>query len=110
MAILWGLSFVPLIWVHTLWVAYISMTCGGFLFSGYPPLARTSVQRIVPKEYHGRILGIRGALIAIGMPAGSYLSGELGLWLVPSRVIGLTGVMVMLVGLLFLFIRDFRTI
>ncbi len=110
MAIAWGISFMPMIWVHVMWMTYISMAFGGFLFSGYPPLARTSVQRLVPRVYQGRIMGIRGSLIAIGMPVGSYLSGSLREWLPSSMVIGYTGVVVMIVGLFLLSIRNFRTI
>lgn len=110
MAVTWGVSFLPMIWIHSIWMTYISMALGGLLFSGYPPLARTSVQRLVPKEYQGRIMGIRGSLIAIGMPVGSYLSGTFGDWIPSSEVIGYTGLIAILVGMLLLSIRTFRTV
>ncbi len=106
----WGISFVPMIWFHTLWMVYISMALAGFLFSGAPPLARTAVQRLVPRAYQGRVMGIRGSLIAAGMPAGSYLSGLLAQWAPSSIIIGYTGVVVMVFGFLLLSIRNFRTI
>jgi membrane associated rhomboid family serine protease len=61
-----GLSFLPMIWMSSVWLTYLSMALSGFLFSGYPPLVRTAVQRLVPQAYQGRILGIRGSLIALG--------------------------------------------
>ncbi len=106
----WGISFVPMIWYPSLLVTYICMALAGFLFSGYPPLARTTVQRLVPKNYQGRIMGIRGSIIAVGPPVGSYLSGILGEWVSSSAVIGYTGVAMILVGLLLLALRSFRTI
>jgi MFS family permease len=110
MAIGWGLSFVPMLWVHSLWFTYVSVTFAGLLFGGYPPLARTAVQKLVPKEFMGRILGIRGSIIAVGMPVGSYLGGAFGQWFPSSSVIGATGLVVVVIGLLLLSRRSFRTI
>ncbi|WP_284285368.1 MFS transporter [Alicyclobacillus fastidiosus] len=99
-----------MIWDHALWMTYLSMAFGGLVFSGFPPLTHTSVQRLVPREYQGRVMGIRGSLIAIGMPVGSYLSGSIGEWLSSSTVIGYSGLIVVLVGMLLFTIRSFRTI
>lgn len=110
MAIGWGLSFLPLLWLQTLWITYMSLAIAGILFGGYPPLARTAVQRVVPKEFMGRILGIRGSVIALGMPLGAYLSGVFGHWFPASIVIGVTGVVVVTVGLFLLSLRNFRNI
>lgn len=109
MAMAWGVSFVPMMAAPSLWVTYLSMGLGGLVFSGFPPLARTSVQRLVPRAHQGRIMGIRGSLIAIGMPAGSYLSGSIGEWLPSSTVIGYTGLLVVVVGISLFSIRSFRT-
>lgn len=108
MAIGWGMSFIPIIWWHSLLIMYVSMILSGLLFGGYPPLARTTVQRLVPKAFQGRIFGIRGSIIALGMPIGSYLSGTLGQWMLPSSVIGLMGVVVIFMGLLLISMRSFR--
>jgi MFS family permease len=110
MAMGWGLSFVPMLWVHSLWNTYISVALAGLLFGGYPPLARTTVQKLVPKEFMGRILGIRGSIIALGMPLGSFLGGAFGQWFPSSSVIGATGFVVVVLGLLLLSRRSFRTI
>ena len=110
MAIGWGLSFVPMLWVHSLWVTYISVALAGLLFGGYPPLARTAVQKLVPQKFIGRILGIRDSIIAWGMPVGSYLGGALGQWFPSSSIIGATGFVVAVIGLLLLSRRSFRTI
>lgn len=110
MAIGWGLSFMPMLWVHSLWGTYISVALAGLLFGGYPPLARTAVQKLVPQKFMGRILGIRGSIIALGMPVGSYLGGALGQYFPSSNVIGATGFLVAVIGLLLLSRSNFRTI
>ncbi|QRF23875.1 MFS transporter [Alicyclobacillus sp. TC] len=110
MVIGWGLSFVPMLWFHSLWVTFICVALAGLLFGGYPPLARTVVQRLVPKEFLGRILGIRGSIIALGAPVGSYLGGTFGQWFPSSMVIGATGFVVVVIGLMLLSLRSFRTI
>ncbi|OFW79270.1 MAG: hypothetical protein A2201_07285 [Alicyclobacillus sp. RIFOXYA1_FULL_53_8] len=110
MVIAWGFSFVPMIWFHRLWVTYVLLALAGLFFSGFPALARTAVQRLVPREYQGRVLGIRGSMIALGVPMGSYLSGTLGVWMAPSSVIGLTGFFVVFVGFGLLSVRSFRSI
>lgn len=106
----WGISFIPMIWWPSLWITYTSMIFSGLLFGGFPPLARTTVQRLVPKEFQGRIFGLRGSMIAIGPPMGSYLSGMLGQWMLPSSIIGLMGTVIMCVGLFLISLRHFREI
>jgi MFS family permease len=110
MTIGWGMSFIPMFWWHSLLITYVSMLLSGLLFGGYPPLSRTTVQRLVPKEFQGRIFGIRGSLIAIGPPIGSYLSGLLGQWMSPSSVIGFMGFLIMCIGLFLFSHRHFREI
>lgn len=110
MVIGWGVSFVPMLWFHSLWLLYISLVLAGLLFGGYPPLARSAVQRMVPKEFMGRVLGIRGSIIALGAPVGSYLGGTFGKWFSASTLIGTTGLFVVIIGLLLLSRRSFRSI
>lgn len=94
----WGAAFSVLLWVHALWMTYMCLTCAGLLFGGYPPLARTVVQQCVPTRLMGRIMGLRGSLIALGPPLGSWLGGTLGRWLTPSDAIGVTGIAVLILG------------
>ncbi|QQE77101.1 MFS transporter [Alicyclobacillus sp. SO9] len=106
----WGLSFVPLFYLKSELVVYMCMAFSGFLFGGYPLLARTAVQKMVPKNYHGRIMGIRGSLIAVGPPIGAYMGGLLGNWVSASNAIGMTGVAVAAIGVVLLTRRGFREI
>ncbi len=110
MVIGWGLSLVPLIWLHSLWVGYAAMALAGFLFAGYPPLARTAVQRLIPAEYHGRVFGVRTSVIALGVPTGSYLGGTVAHWIAPSAAIGWTGVGMLALGILLMAVQEFREI
>jgi MFS family permease len=106
----WGLSLVPMLWLHSLWVSYAAMALAGFLFAGYPPLARTAVQRLVPAEYHGRVFGVRTSVIALGVPTGSYVGGMAAGWIPPSSAIGWTGAGILLFGILLMSVRAFREI
>ena len=106
----WGISFVPLLSVKSALMVYLCMAVGGLLFAGYPLLTRTAVQRTVPKNYQGRIMGIRGSIISVGPSIGAYMGGTLGQWFLSSNVIGITGLVVFCFGLLLLSRRSFRTI
>lgn len=109
MCVGYGLSYLPMIWLPCVWMVYLAMALGGLLFGGYPPLARTVVQGLVPENQRGRILGIRSAIIAMGMPIGSYISGTLQQWTSASTIIGCTGAIVTLVGLISILVRDLRS-
>ena len=106
----WGISFVPLLSVKSALMVYLCMAVGGLLFAGYPLLTRTAVQRTVPKNYQGRIMGIRGSIISVGPSIGAYMGGILGQWFLASTVIGITGLAVVCFGLLLLSRRSFRNI
>ncbi|GIM46494.1 MFS transporter [Collibacillus ludicampi] len=110
MVIGWGVSLLPLIWFHSVWVGYITMALAGFLFAGYIPMARTAVQRLIPAEYQGRVFGLRTSIIGLGVPIGSYLSGIIAQWVLPSSLIGFTGAAIMILGVLLMLIREFRSI
>lgn len=110
MIIGWGVCFLQMIWLHYLLSSFIIMGLAGFLFGGYSPMARTAVQTLVPKPYQGRVFGLRISLIAIGVPSGSYVSGLFSQWVRPSLLIGMTGIPILILGMLLLFIRGFRTI
>ncbi len=98
MIIGWGATFAPLSWIHAFTLTYVFLACAGLLFGGYPPLARTVVQRSVPTQVMGRIMGLRGSLIALGPPLGSWLGGMLDRWCSPSDVIALIGMAVVALG------------
>ncbi|WP_206832711.1 MFS transporter [Alicyclobacillus fructus] len=110
MIIGWGAAFAPLFWIHAFTLTYVSLACAGLLFGGYPPLARTVVQRSVPTQVMGRIMGLRGSLIALGPPLGSWLGGMLDRWLSPSETIALIGMAVVAVGCWLGLRGDFRKI
>ncbi len=84
------------------------MALAGLLFGGYPPLARTVVQRVVPRNYQGRVLGIRSSVMGVGIPVGSYAGGLFGSIMCSSRVMGLAGCVVLMTGILLFAVRSFR--
>ncbi|WP_304458710.1 MFS transporter [Alicyclobacillus sendaiensis] len=110
MVIGWGAAFAPLFWIHAFSMLYVVLACAGVLFGGYPPLARTVVQRSVPVQVMARIMGLRGALIALGPPLGSWLGGLLGRWLSPSHAIALVGMAIAVFGCWLGLRGDFRKI
>lgn len=106
----WGLSLLPLLFWHTVPVALVCLALGGFMFSMYPPLARTTVVKQVPESWHGRVMGARMAIIGIGVPAGSMLSGFANGILAPSLWIGCTGVVLVLMAVGLALLPSFRNI
>jgi predicted MFS family arabinose efflux permease len=106
----WGVCLLPMFWVHSIWFTYVSLSLAAFVFAGYPPLARTSVQQLVQPDFQGRVFGIRMSMIALGAPIGSYVSGVLANWLVPSSVIGIAGIAAIALAVIFFSISGFRTI
>lgn len=106
----WGLSLLPMLWFHTVWAAYVSMALAGCLFAGYPPISRTAVQQLVPTHLQGRIFGLRGSIITLGIPVGSYLSGALAQVLRPSALIGYTGLAMIFVALFLASRPSFRSV
>ncbi len=110
MIIGWGATFAPVFWIHAFTLIYVFLACAGLLFGGYPPLARTVVQRSVPTQVMGRIMGLRGSLIALGPPLGSWLGGMLDRWCSPSDAIALIGMAVVALGCWLGSRDDFRRI
>jgi MFS family permease len=109
MIIGWGTSFLPMVWMHSLPAAFLSMALAGFLFAGYSPMARAAVQRIIPSAYHGRVFGLRTAIIGCGAPSGSFLGSFFAQWMLPSSLIGFAGMAVLILGLYLLTVREFRS-
>lgn len=110
MVVGWGVCFSSMIWFQSLWASFVVMIFAGFLFGGYPPIARTVVQNRVPSKYQGRVFGLRMSLMALGIPIGSYISGEVDTIMKPSVTMGFAGIGTLVLGLLLFLIRDFRKI
>jgi predicted MFS family arabinose efflux permease len=106
----WGISFLPMVSLHSLWVSYLSMGFAGFFFAAYPPMARTVVQKLVPKHLQGRVFGIRSSVMGLGIPTGGYMGSLFTQWMSPSVVVGVTGAFMILLGAIGIMARSFRTI
>ena len=69
-ALLWGVSLLPMVFTNQLWLACGSLLLGGFMWGPYTPMETTLLQRNVPREHLGRVFGARSTLIAGGSPLG----------------------------------------
>lgn len=72
-----GLTFAPLIVIHTLPLALIVMALAGLAAAPYYVVEQSITQRLVPEQVRGQIFGTRGAMNVAGYPLGSMLGGVL---------------------------------
>ncbi|HYN88346.1 MAG TPA: MFS transporter [Ardenticatenaceae bacterium] len=98
-AVLWGASLLPAVFVDELWLACAFLALGGLMWGPYTPLETTLLQRSVAKEELGRVFGARSALLTSGAPLGLALGGALLAFVPPTVLIALSSSACVLVGL-----------
>ncbi len=98
-ALLWGVSLLPMVFTNQLWLACGSLLLGGFMWGPYTPMETTLLQRNVPREHLGRVFGARSTLIAGGSPLGLAIGGVLLAIIPSSGVIAFSAVACILVGI-----------
>jgi len=58
-ALLWGASLLPMVFINDLWLACAFLLLGGLMWGPYTPMETTLLQRNVPKAQLGRVFGAR---------------------------------------------------
>ncbi len=97
-ALLWGASLLPMVFINELWLACGFLFLGGLMWGPYTPMETTLLQRNVPKAQRGRVFGARSTLLTGGSPLG-LASGGILLAFVPSTsVIALSAFACIMVG------------
>jgi len=98
-ALLWGASLLPMIFIHELWLACALLFLGGLMWGPYTPMEATLLQRNVPKAQRGRVFGARSTLLIGGSPLGLATGGILLAFVPSTSVIALSAFACILVGL-----------
>ena len=98
-ALLWGASLLPMIFINNLWLACGLLFLGGLMWGPYTPMETTLLQRSVPKEQLGRVFGARATLLIGGSPLGLATGGILLAFVPSTSVIALSAFACILVGL-----------
>ena len=98
-ALLWGASLLPMVFVNDLWFACGLLLVGGLMWGPYTPMETTLLQRKVPKAQLGRVFGARSTLLTGGSPLGLAVGGILLAFVPSTGVIALSAVACILVGL-----------
>ena len=98
-ALLWGASLVPMVFIKDLWSACGLLLLGGLMWGPYTPMETTLLQRNVPKAQLGRVFGARSTLLAGGSPLGLAIGGILLAFVPSTSVIALSATACILVGL-----------
>ncbi len=109
-ALLWGASLLPMVFIDALWLACGFLFLGGVMWGPYTPMETTLLQRNVPKEQLGRVFGARSTLLNGGAPLGLAVGGILLAFVPPTGVIALSAVACILVGLGGLASPSFRSL
>jgi hypothetical protein len=109
-AILWGASLLPMVFISKLWVACGLLLLGGLMWGPYTPMETTLLQRSVPKAELGRVFGARSTLLTAGSPLGLAVGGILLAFVPATSVIALTASACILVGLIGLVSPSFRNL
>ncbi len=97
-ALLWGASLLPVALVDRLWLACGLLLLGGLMWGPYTPMETTLLQRNVPKAQLGRVFGARSTLLTGGSPLGLAIGGMLLAFVPSTRVIALSALACILVG------------
>jgi predicted MFS family arabinose efflux permease len=97
-ALLWGASLLPMVFINSLWLACGLLLLGGLMWGPYTPMETTLLQRNVPKAQLGRILGARATLLTVGSPLGLAIGGMLLAFVPSTSVIALSAIACILVG------------
>jgi MFS family permease len=98
-ALLWGASLMPMVFINELWLACGLLLLGGLMWGPYTPMETTLLQRNVPKEQLGRIFGARSTLLTGGSPLGLAVGAILLAFVPSTSVIALSAFACILVGL-----------
>ena len=107
-ALLWGASLLPMIFINNLWLACGLLFLGGLMWGSYTPMETTLLQRSVPKEQLGKVFGARATLLIGGSPLGLATGGILLAFVPSTSVIALSAFACILVGLSGLASSTFR--
>src|SRR5215216_6771577 len=107
-ALLWGASLLPMVFINNLWPACGVLLLGGLMWGPYTPMETTLLQRNVPKAQLGRVFGARSALLTAGSPLGLAIGGILLAFVPSTSVIAFSALACILVGLGGLISRTFR--
>jgi hypothetical protein len=107
-ALLWGSSLLPMVFIRDLWLACGLLFLGGLMWGPYTPMETTLLQRNVPKAQLGRVFGARSTLLTAGSPLGLAAGGILLAFVPSTGVIALSALACILVGLSGLASRTFR--
>lgn len=109
-ALLWGSSLLPMVFIKDVWWASGLLLFGGVMWGPYTPLETTLLQRNIPRAQLGRVFGARSTLLTAGSPLGLAIGGIL-LAVVPSTgVIAFSAIACILVGLIGLLSPSFRSV
>jgi len=98
-ALLWGASLLPMVFINKLWLACGMLLLGGLMWGPYTPMETTLLQRTVPKSQLGRVFGARSALLTAGSPLGLAIGGLLLAFIPSTSVIALSAAACILVGI-----------
>jgi MFS family permease len=97
-ALLWGASLLPMVFINDLWLAGGFLFLGGLMWGPYTPMETTLLQRSVPKEQLGRVFGARSTLLVGGSPLGLAIGGILLAFIPSTSVIAFSAIACILVG------------
>ena len=109
-ALLWGASLLPVVFVDKLWPACGLLLLGGLMWGPYTPMETTLLQRNVPRAQLGRVFGARSTLLTGGSPLGLAVGGVLLAFIPSTGVIALSAIACILVGLAGLASPAFRSL
>jgi MFS family permease len=98
-ALLWGVSLLPMAFTNKLWLACGLLLLGGLMWGPYTPMETTLLQRNVPKEQLGRVFGARSTLLTGGSPLGLAIGGVMLAFVPSTSVIAFSAIACILVGL-----------
>jgi predicted MFS family arabinose efflux permease len=98
-ALLWGASLLPMVFINNLWLACAMLLLGGLMWGPYTPMETTLLQRNIPKAQLGRVFGARSTLLTGGSPLGLAIGGILLAFVPSTSVIALSAIACILVGL-----------
>ncbi len=109
-AIAWGLSIFPVLFVRDLRVLMLCFGLGGLAWGPYIPMESSIIQRLIPSEQLGEVFGARSAIINLTNPLGVLLGGALLGVVSPEIVIAGSALACVIAGLLALLSRDLRQV
>jgi MFS family permease len=98
-ALLWGASLLPMVFINELWLACGLLFLGGLMWGPYTPMETTLLQRNIPRAQLGRVFGARSTLLIGGSPLGLATGGILLAFVPSTSVIALSAFACILVGL-----------